>query len=133
MHRFLIATAFLVGANALGLLITAVLLEDMKMNFGSFVLAVVIFTLVTALARPFIMKLAMRYFDALMGATALVSTLVGLILTSLLTDGLSIRGAGTWALATIGVWFIATMAGVILPMLVLKRGARELRDRSAPR
>ncbi|MFZ1491017.1 MAG: hypothetical protein WAS51_13840 [Ilumatobacteraceae bacterium] len=131
MVRFLISTAFLLAANAIGLLVANALLEDMDMTAGAFVLAVLIFTGVVILVRPFIMKMAVRYFEALMGGSALVATLVGLIVTKIFVDGFHITGLGTWALATVIVWVIAMLAGVLLPALLLKRTVQEGAQRRA--
>ena len=133
MIRFAISTAFLLAANAIGLFVAAVVLADMEVSFGSFVIAVVIFTGVSAVARPFIMKLAMNHFDSLMGGTALVATLVGLIVTSIISSGFEIRGAGTWLMATMIVWVTALLAGVVLPAVFVKRRVQGRRDDSGPR
>lgn len=127
MVKFVISTAFLLAANAVGLLVAAVVLADMEVGIGSFVIAVAIFTAVTAVVRPFIMKLALKHFEALMGGTALVSTLVGLVLTSILASGFTIRGAGTWLMATMIVWITAMLAGVALPAIFLKRQVEQRR------
>jgi uncharacterized membrane protein YvlD (DUF360 family) len=46
--------------------------------------------------------------------TSLVTTFLALLITDLLSDGLSIEGAGTWLLATVIVWLGTLLAGVIL-------------------
>jgi len=51
----------------------------------------------------------------------LATTLVGLIITAWISDGLSISGLDTWLLATLIVWLAALLAGVILPMLLVKK------------
>jgi hypothetical protein len=56
-----------------------------------------------------------------MGGTALVTTLVGLVLTDILTDGLSISGVSTWILATLVVWLFSLLAAVILPLFLFKQ------------
>jgi O-antigen/teichoic acid export membrane protein len=56
-----------------------------------------------------------------LGGVALIATLVSLIVTTLLTDGLSISGLGTWIAATVIVWVGAVLAGFILPFLGLKK------------
>jgi Mycobacterial 4 TMS phage holin, superfamily IV len=129
--RFLISTAFLAGANALGLLVAVLALDDMTTTFTSFLIEVAIFTGVTAVIRPFIMKLALQHFDALLGGTALISVLIGLIVTTALTSGLVIDGTGTWLLATIIVWLVSVLAGVLLPLLILRRGLQNAGDRRA--
>lgn len=129
MPRFVVATVVLLVANAVGLLVAAVVLADMQISFGSFVIAVAIFTAVSAVVRPVIMKMAEKHADSLMGGTALIATLVGLVATSIISDGFIIRGAGTWLLATIIVWLTAVLAGLIIPAVFIKRRVDDGRDR----
>ena len=117
----LISAAVHLGANAIGLLVAALFLDDMSIDGAAFVIAVVIFTLVEVIAQPLIMKIAVKNVHALVGGVALVTTFVGLLLTDLISDGLSIDGALTWVLATIIVWLAGMLAGVILASLFLKK------------
>jgi putative membrane protein len=128
MVRFLASTAFLIVANALGLLVAAWLLDGVTLSGLSFVIAVAIFTGVSVLIRPFLLKLAVQHFDALMGGTALMATLIALIVTAALSDGLNIDGFDNWLLATIIVWLVAVIAGIVLPMLFLKKMVTEARS-----
>jgi ABC-type sugar transport system permease subunit len=50
----------------------------------------------------------------------LVSTFVALVLASLLSNGLSIRGIGSWVAATVLVWLVTAVATVVLPVLILR-------------
>ena len=59
---------------------------------------------------------------------ALIATLAALILTSVITDGLSIDGAGTWIAAAVIVWVAALLAAFILPFLGLRKYLQERRD-----
>ena len=59
----------------------------------------------------------------------LIRVLVGLLLTSLISSGLKINGATTWLLATLIVWVAALIAGLILPLLLVKRAVTERRGR----
>ena len=43
-----------------------------------------------------------------------MTTFLALLITDLLSDGLSIEGASTWLLATVIVWLGTLLAGVIL-------------------
>jgi lysylphosphatidylglycerol synthetase-like protein (DUF2156 family) len=57
-----------------------------------------------------------------LGGVALLATLASsLIVTTPLTDGLSIRGAGTWIAATVIVWLASVVAAFVLPYLGLKK------------
>jgi O-antigen/teichoic acid export membrane protein len=67
--------------------------------------------------------MASRYASAFLGGIGLVSTLAALILASVLTRGLSIRGIGYWVAATVVVWLVTALATLVLPMLLLKNKA----------
>ena len=63
-------------------------------SVGSFVLAVIIFTVVFALMQPFLVSQFRRGNSAALGGVALIATLVSLIVTDLISDGFSIDGVG---------------------------------------
>ena len=65
--------------------------------------------------------MASRYASAFIGGIGLVSTLAALLLASVFTHGLSIRGIGSWVAATVVVWLVTALATLLLPMLVLKQ------------
>jgi uncharacterized membrane protein YvlD (DUF360 family) len=120
MLRTLISAVLFLVANAIGLLVAAAVLDDMSVSAEAFIIAVVIFTLVELLVQPLLTQMAVSRAGALRGSTALAATLVGLIVTSLVSDGLEIEGAVTWILATVIVWGAALIAGWILPLIFLK-------------
>jgi putative membrane protein len=128
MVRFLITTLVSMAASAVGLLVAAWILDDMSVDGTAFIIAVVIFTVVTALMTPFIQKMALKGAQALMGASALLSTLVGLIVTNLVSDGLSIRGLDTWFFASVIVWLASLIAVVIIPLILVRMGVQSLRE-----
>ena len=118
----LVATAVVaLLADAIALLVTAQVLDDMALDAGGFVTAVVIFALVSLLIEPLVRQVALRNAPALLGSTALVATLVSLVATAVIGDGLRISGAATWVLATIMVWLIALLARLLLPMVMFKK------------
>jgi putative membrane protein len=127
MIRFIVRTLVGLVANAIGLLIAAAVLDGVHVNAGSFVVAVVIFTIVYALMQPFLIS-QFRRNRAALGGVALIATLVSLIVTDLLSDGFSIDGVGTWIAATFIVWLGALLAALILPFLGLKKYLDERRD-----
>lgn len=81
----------------------------------------VIFAVAQAILSPFFLKMASRYASAFLGGIGLVSTLAALILASVFTNGLSIRGIGSWVGATIVVWLVTALATLLLPVLIIKR------------
>ena len=90
-------------------------------------LAVVIFTVVEVVIQPLITQIGVRHSRAILGSSALIATFVGLVVTTLVSDGLSISGAMTWLLATVIVWAGALVAGLILPALFVKKAAADRR------
>jgi putative membrane protein len=126
--RLLVRTAVAVAANAVGLLVAAAVLDGVHLNGTGFLVAVVIFTIVFALLQPFLLVQMRRSRAAALGGVALLSTLVSLIVTDLLSDGLEINGVGTWIAATVIVWLAALLAGFIIPFLGLRK---YLQDRPA--
>ncbi|MGB0102041.1 MAG: phage holin family protein [Nocardioides sp.] len=127
MIRMIVGFIIQLAANALGLIVAAVALPDMEITGAAFVVAVVIFTVVYALAQPFLTQLAMTKASALRGGVALIATLAGLIITSLVSDGLSISGATTWVAATVIVWIVSLLGTWILPIIFVKKKVEEKR------
>jgi hypothetical protein len=72
----------------------------------------------------------MTSLPALRGGVALVTTLVGLIVTTLVSSGIHITGLSTWVLATLIVWLFALFATLILPLIIFKRTLEKVRDHS---
>ncbi|KRE26857.1 hypothetical protein ASG82_10070 [Mycobacterium sp. Soil538] len=120
MVRFLLRVVIFLGSSAIGLLVAAWLVPGVTLSAWGFVAAVVIFTVAQAILSPFFLKMASRYASAFLGGIGLVSTFVALLLASLLSHGLSIRGMGSWVGATVVVWLVTAVATVALPLLVLR-------------
>jgi hypothetical protein len=121
MVRLLVRTSLALLANAAGLYIASVALDDFDINGAGYITAVVIFTLATVILGPLIGVIALRSAKILMGGIGLVITLAGLIITDIFTDGLSISGLDTWVLATLIVWLCSLLATVILPLFMFKK------------
>jgi putative membrane protein len=120
MIRWLISVALHLGANAVGLLVADLVLDDMSVEWQSFIVAVAFFTLVEVILGPLMTKMALTSVPALLGGIALVTTLIGLIITDLIFDGFSIEGFWTWVAATVIVWLGALLAALILPLIFLR-------------
>ena len=58
---------------------------------------------------------------ALSGGIALVTTLFGLFITSILVDDMTVGGISNWLAATLLVWVGALIAGMILPVVAFKK------------
>jgi putative membrane protein len=120
MVRMFIRFVLSCGAAAVGLWVASLVLDRMSVSGAAFLIAVLIFTVTTAILQPLMVKIARRHVNALAGGTALVTTLAGLIITDLISDGMNIDGGTTWVLAALIVWVVSMIAGVVLPALFLK-------------
>jgi uncharacterized membrane protein YvlD (DUF360 family) len=125
--RLLVRLLIAFASNAVGLIVAAAVLDGMSLNATGFIVAVAIFTIVFALLQPFLISVLRRSPAPVLGGVALIATLASLIVTELLTDGLSIRGVGTWVAATVIVWLASVLAAFILPYLGLKKYLEERR------
>jgi len=121
MVRGIIKLLLELGGNALGLLLAATILDKMEIDGAAFVVAVLIFTGIAVVTKPLITKMAVKNAEALQGSSALITTFIALVLTALISDGLSIDGFDTWIFATVIVWLTTLVAGIILPMIFLKK------------
>lgn len=119
--RFIASSALTLLGNAAGLMIASLLLTGFHIRPLGFVVSVLFFTGVDILLSPFVLKMALRYLPALRGGIALVTTLVGLLLTSIFTDGLSINGLSTWVMAPLIIWLSVLLASILLPMVIFKK------------
>lgn len=131
MIRFLASVALHLLANASGLLIASLVLPGFHIEVLGFVVSVLLFTAVEVLLGPFVLKMAVQYAPALRGGIALVTTFLGLLVTTWLTDGLRIEGITTWVLAPLIVWLCVLLAAILLPMVLFKNVLAEARDRRA--
>ena len=128
MIRLLVRLLIAFASNGVGLIVAAAVLDGMTLDATGFVVSVVIYTIVFALLQPFLISVLRRSPAPVLGGVALIATLVSLIVTTLLTDGLSIDGVGTWIAATVIVWLASVLAAFILPFLGLRKFLQERRD-----
>lgn len=119
MVRLIATTVVELVANAIGLLVAKwMLAPDFSITAAGFVWVIVIFTAARLILAPLIFKLAFKHLRAITGGIALVTTFVGLLVTTWLTDGLVITGVSTWVLATLVVWLFALL---VLPLVIFKK------------
>ena len=129
MIRFLIRTAIMLLANAIGLIVASLVVSGISITGLSFVVAVIVFTVIEALADPLLSRMAEKSVPALRGGVALIATFIGLLITTLVSSGLSITGgAKTWILGTLIVWLAALLAGLIIPIFLVKKAADKRND-----
>jgi hypothetical protein len=121
MARLLARTVVELVASAIGLIVAAWLLQGVTLNASGFLVAVAVFTVAKVILGPLVLKISIRYARALTGGIALVTTFVGLLVTTWLTSGLTITGVGSWVMATIVVWLFTVIAILLLPMVMFKK------------
>jgi uncharacterized membrane protein YvlD (DUF360 family) len=102
--RWLLRVGLSVAANAVALLVVAALLDDFEIDAAGFVVALIIFSLLSLVLRPILFWAVAKWARPVLGIVGLVATFVILLLTDLLSDGIQIEGAVTWILATVIVW-----------------------------
>jgi uncharacterized membrane protein YvlD (DUF360 family) len=129
MIRLIISFVIQLAANALGLIVAAAILDDMEISGTAFVVAVLIFTVIYALMQPFLTQLALSKASALRGGVALVATLIALIGTELISDGLHISGSLTWIEATVIVWVVSLLGVLVLPLIFVKNKVEDRKGR----
>lgn len=108
-------------ANAIALIVAAAILDDMSLNAAGFFTAVGLYTLISFVVSPMLRQAALKKSPALLGSTALIVSLLALIGTAAINDGLSISGVSTWVLAAVIVWAASLAATALLPFVIFKR------------
>ncbi|GGR19526.1 phage holin family protein [Agromyces mediolanus] len=125
MVRFLIRLAISLVTAALGLLVASWVLPDFRLEWGGFLVAIIVFSVAQAILGPFVFNLARQYASAVLGGIGLVTTFLALLIASLFPGGIHIDGAVTWVLATLVVWIITALGGWLLPLIFLKDRAEK--------
>ena len=107
MPKFIIGLFLGLAGNAVGLVIAALVLGDDFRIDGPvpFVLSLVVFAVLSSLFTWLVFKFLMRNAGSIVALTGLISTFLALFITSLLTPGLDINGAG-WLWGTLIVWIL---------------------------
>ena len=120
MRDALISVLFYTLANAAGLLLAALVLPGFRIGITAFIFATLLFSGIEIILKPLILKLSKKSLPALEGGIALVTTFVGLFITSILLSGMEIGGISNWLAATLLVWLGALIAGAVLPRFMFK-------------
>ncbi len=121
MIRLLASMVLNLVANAFGLIAAAAILPNFSIQTKPFIIAVLIFTVTEVILGPLILKIALKNVSALVGGIALVTTFFGLLITNIVSDGISIHGISTWVLATLIVWIFSLIGTLLLPLFIFKK------------
>ncbi|TIC81513.1 hypothetical protein E8D34_17685 [Nocardioides sp. GY 10113] len=119
---------FLVS-SAVGILVATLLLKDMTLDATGFLVVVVVYSVVQAVILPFVTKQAALHASAFLGGTALLATLIALVVATLINDSLMIDGFATWIAATVIVWLVTALATLLVPLALVKLGVEAIRDK----
>ena len=111
-------------ANAIALIVIAWLLDGMTLEVRGLLIEVAIFTCVMVLIEALVRRLTPIQGGAFLGGSALLSTVIALVVTTLVTDGLQLSGASTWFLAIVLMWGFPVIVRLILPHLIFKQTLR---------
>ena len=120
MIRFLIRIGIALLGAAIGLIVGAVVLDDMTLDGAAFLLAIVIFVVLTAVLEPLIEKIGDEHLSLVATFSSLITTFLALLITELVSDGLNISGTSTWVFATLIVWACTALATWILLRMFIK-------------
>ena len=126
LARWGIRLATSLAGIAVGLLLSAALLDRFSIDATAVVVASVLFWIVHIVVQFLALRVLIRQPSvALAGLLALASTIVALVIVNVIVDGMSISGASTYAVATLIIW-LTTVVGDIV-------GGRMIRTRRAER
>jgi len=109
------SAAIAAAANAVSLGFAAWVFDHFAIRFGWFVVAVVLFTVLTVVLRSVVVSTVNRFARGYTIAGGLVLTFLVLLLTEIAVpeDGFSIDGWGTWIGVTLIVWAAGVAFGEV--------------------
>ena len=119
-RQIVLRAVVLLGSWAIGLFLAAWVVPRVSLSVSGFIVAVVVFSVAQAILSLLILKLPHEYASLLLGGTGLALTLVALILASVLTEGLSIRGIASWMATTVLAWLVTTVGAISLPEVLAR-------------
>ncbi len=131
MLRLLATMVVSLLSSAVAFIATAAILADFSLDWSGFIVAVVVFSAVMVLISPLLRQIALTKANYLMGGTALVATLIALIVADIVSKGLSITGGVTWIEATVLVWLIGLVAQFLLPFVIFREVLARHREEHA--
>ena len=121
MIRLLATAVVALIADAIALVVVSWILPDMSLEASGFLIAVLVFAGVAVLIEPLMRQIAIKNAPALLGSSALLATIVSLVVAAVVSDGLHISGSVTWVMATVLVWAVALIARMLLPLVIFKK------------
>jgi uncharacterized membrane protein YvlD (DUF360 family) len=111
--KFLISWLLGLGANAIALILAALIFPGFDLSTEGFFIALIIFAVLTAFLPWLILRVLLRHAGSLIALSGLIATFLALLITTLVSSGLEIDGIGTWVGATLLIWIVSMFIWVI--------------------
>lgn len=120
MVRLLIRLGIFLGSAAIALLLAALLVHAFHLQWGGFLIAIVVFAVTQAAIEWLVHRAFNRSAPAVAGAAGLISTFLALWIASLFPGGVSFEGIGGWILAAVVVWVTTALLGWLATRFLLR-------------
>jgi putative membrane protein len=110
---------------AVGIVVSATLLDDFSIDAGAVVVATILFWIVHLAVQFLALRVLVRQPSvALAGLLALASTIVALIIVNIIVSGMRLHGISTYVLATLIIW-LATVGGDVVGHRMIRARRQE--------
>ena len=121
MVRILIRLAVFLGTAALAIFLAALLVPGFHVEFGGFILAVIVFAVVQTFLAWLVERIFEKSAPTVAGIAGLLSTGLALWLATIFPGGLRFDGIGAWILAAVVVWLVTAIIGWAVAKFILKK------------
>jgi CDP-diglyceride synthetase len=110
---------------AVGLVVSATLLDRFSLDAGALVVGTLLFWIVHIAVQFLALRVLIHQPSvALAGLLALASTIVALIIVNIIVSGMSVHGLSTYVLATLIIW-LSTIGGDMVGHRMIRARRRE--------
>ena len=128
LSRWGIRLATSLAGIAVGIVVSATVLDNFSIDAGGLVAATLLFWIIHIAVQFLALRVLIRQPSvALAGLLALGSTIVSLVIVNIIVSGMSIHGVSTYVLATLIIW-LATAAGDVLGRRMIRARRQERVD-----
>ena len=128
LARWGIRLATSLAGIAVGIIVSASVLDDFSIDAGALVVATLLFWIVHIAVQFLALRVLIRQPSvALAGLLALASTIVALIIVNAIVSGMRIHGVATYVLATLIIW-LATAGGDVVGHRMIRARRQERGD-----
>ena len=126
--RLVIRVGTSIGAIALGIILSATLLDDFSIEAGALVVATLLFWAIHIAVQFLALRVLIRQPSvALAGLLALAATIVSLIIVNVIVGDMRVHGISTYVLATLIIW-LATAGGDVVGRRMIRARREERFD-----